>query len=66
MQQLLEIFGAGTACIVSPVYYIDFMGQALHIPTLNNSEPIYKIMQKRLSDVQYGVISEHPWTLLVE
>ncbi|KAH0954767.1 hypothetical protein HN011_008319 [Eciton burchellii] len=64
--RLLEIFGAGTACVISPVSYINFLGQGLHIPTMNQSEPIYQMLRKHLLDIQYGVIPEHPWSLVIE
>lgn len=64
--QLLEMFGSGTACVVSPISYIDFVGQDLHIPTTEQPEPVYKMLLKSLLDIQYGVIPEHPWSLIVE
>ncbi|XP_024881218.1 branched-chain-amino-acid aminotransferase, cytosolic-like [Temnothorax curvispinosus] len=64
--RLLEIFGAGTACAISPVSYIDFQGQGLHIPTTEQPEPIYQMLKKYLLDIQYGVIPEHPWSLVIE
>ncbi|XP_012225866.1 branched-chain-amino-acid aminotransferase, cytosolic isoform X1 [Linepithema humile] len=64
--RLLEIFGAGTACVVSPVSYIDFMDQELHIPTTKQSEPVYQMLRKYLLDIQYGVISDHPWCIVIE
>ncbi|XP_003693821.1 branched-chain-amino-acid aminotransferase, cytosolic [Apis florea] len=64
--RLLEIFGAGTACIISPVSYIDFVGQLLYIPTVEHSNPIYKMLLKHLSDIQYGVIQDHPWAIPIE
>ncbi|XP_011139184.1 branched-chain-amino-acid aminotransferase, cytosolic [Harpegnathos saltator] len=64
--RLLEMFGAGTACVVSPISYIQFLDQGLHIPTLEHSEPIYEMLQKHLLDIQYGVIPEHPWSLTIQ
>lgn len=64
--RLLEMFGAGTACIVSPIAYIDYMGQALHIPTMKQPNPIFKTFLKYLTDIQYGVIPEHPWAIPID
>lgn len=64
--RLLEIFGAGTAGIISPVSRIEFLEQDLCIPTMNQSEPIYQMLRQHLLDIQYGVIPEHPWSLIVE
>ncbi|XP_043799897.1 branched-chain-amino-acid aminotransferase, cytosolic [Apis laboriosa] len=64
--RLLEIFGTGTACIISPVSYIDFVGQLLYIPTMEHSNPVYKMLLKHLSDIQYGVIQDHPWAIPIE
>ncbi|XP_043523275.1 branched-chain-amino-acid aminotransferase, cytosolic isoform X1 [Frieseomelitta varia] len=64
--RLLEMFGAGTACTVNPISYIEYAGRPLHIPTMKHSNPIYKILLKHLSDIQYGVISDHPWAIPIE
>lgn len=64
--RLLELFGAGTACVVSPISYIDFIGQPLHIPTMKQTDPIYKKFLKHLTDIQYGFIPDHPWSMSVE
>ncbi|XP_014209170.1 branched-chain-amino-acid aminotransferase, cytosolic [Copidosoma floridanum] len=63
--RLLEFFGAGTACIVSPVSYIEYLGQGLHIPTVNHEQPVYQTFLKALSDIQYGYV-EHPWATAIE
>ncbi|KAL0114980.1 hypothetical protein PUN28_010505 [Cardiocondyla obscurior] len=64
--RLLEIFGAGTACVISPVSHIDFQGQWLHIPTMDQPNAIFQMLKKHLLDIQYGVIPEHPWCLIIE
>lgn len=64
--RLLEIFGAGTACVISPVSYIEFVGRPLHIPTLDQEDPIHQKFLKLLLDIQYGVIPDHPWTIPIE
>ncbi|XP_076664341.1 branched chain amino acid transaminase [Andrena cerasifolii] len=64
--RLLELFGSGTAGIVSPISYIEFVDQPLHIPTVEHSEPIYKKFFKHLTDIQYGVTPDHPWAIPIE
>ena len=55
---LLEFFGAGTACVVSPVNRIVFKGKDIHIPTGGElSARIYKT----LTDIHYARITPHKW-----
>lgn len=56
------MFGAGTACVLSPISHIDYMGQMLHIPTVEQSKPIHEIFLKTLLNIQYGYAGDHPWT----
>lgn len=51
--RLLEMFGAGTACVVSPVEGILYQGEMLNIPTMKNPEVTNRCM-KELLDIQYG------------
>ena len=55
---LLEFFGAGTACVISPVKRIHFKGEDIVIPT--GGELSQRIL-KTLSDIQYGR-TLHPWS----
>uniref|UniRef100_A0ABD2W856 Branched-chain-amino-acid aminotransferase n=1 Tax=Trichogramma kaykai TaxID=54128 RepID=A0ABD2W856_9HYME len=63
--RLLEFFGAGTACIVSPVSFIQYMDQELYIPTLDHAEPIHRTFFQRLTEIQYGYV-DHPWATPIE
>lgn len=58
--RLLEVFGAGTACIVSPVSSIRFQEKTIEIPTIEHNEPVYARILKTLTDIQYGRV-DHPW-----
>ncbi|XP_075047191.1 branched-chain-amino-acid aminotransferase, cytosolic-like [Mixophyes fleayi] len=49
-----EIFGAGTACVVSPVNRIFYNGENYHIPTMENGPDMSKRFLKELTDIQYG------------
>ena len=55
---LLEMFGAGTACVVSPIGGINFKGQQINIPTPVDgiAQRIYKL----LTDIFYARI-QHEW-----
>lgn len=58
--RLIEMFGAGTACVVCPVGQIDFQGKLIQIP-----EPKLALkMYDELTNIQYGT-KPHPWSVLV-
>jgi branched-chain amino acid aminotransferase len=63
--RLLEMFGAGTACIVSPIERILYMGENLMIPTLEHSKPVWKDILTTLSNIQYGAV-KHPWAVEID
>lgn len=63
--RVLEIFGAGTACIVCPVNRIHYQGEDLHIPTIEHDKPIYDKLKTAMTDIQYGRI-EHPWAVVID
>lgn len=59
------MFGAGTACVVSPIERIHYMGDNLLIPSMEGSDTMWKQCLKTLLDIQYGRI-KHPWALEIE
>ena len=63
--KLLEIFGAGTACVVCPVGRIHYCNEDLIIPTLQHKEPLTMRFYNSLTDIQYGKIP-HPWAVPLE
>ena len=64
--QLLEIFGSGTAAVVSPVNKIGFKGKDIHIPVLEEGVgPIAKAMLDTITGIQLGRI-EHEWSVVVD
>ncbi len=64
--RLLEMFGSGTAAVVSPVNKIGFKGQDIPIPVGESGiGPIAKIMLDTVTGIQLGKI-EHPWSVLVD
>lgn len=59
------MFGSGTACIVSPIASISYLGNLLRIPTNEHSAPLFKKIRDQLYAIQYGHI-KHPWGVLVD
>lgn len=59
--RVLEMFGAGTACIVCPVERVRYMERDIHIPTPEGDASLSHRILSTLSDIQYGRI-EHPWS----
>ncbi|EDX16140.1 GD18219 [Drosophila simulans] len=63
--RLLELFGAGTACVVSPVNRISYLGQDLYIPTMEQEKPVHELIRETLTDIQYGRV-DHPWSVVID
>ncbi|XP_039188827.1 branched-chain-amino-acid aminotransferase, cytosolic isoform X1 [Crotalus tigris] len=63
-KRVKEMFGAGTACVVCPVSTILYLGENLHIPTMENGPQIATRFWNQLSDIQYGR-EDSDWTILV-
>lgn len=59
---LLEMFGAGTACVVSPIGMIQYMGEQLKLPTTGVLSGRALI---ELDKIVRGEVSPHPWTRIV-
>ncbi|KAK9400158.1 branched-chain-amino-acid aminotransferase cytosolic [Crotalus adamanteus] len=63
-KRVKEMFGAGTACVVCPVSTVLYLGENLHIPTMENGPQIATRFWNQLSDIQYGR-EDSDWTILV-
>ncbi|KAH8555786.1 aminotransferase [Umbelopsis sp. PMI_123] len=68
-KRIIEMFGAGTACIVSPIKCINYEDEDLQIPLdpQNPEEqagPFTKRVNQTILDIQYGNI-EHPWSVVI-
>ncbi|XP_030381301.1 branched-chain-amino-acid aminotransferase, cytosolic [Scaptodrosophila lebanonensis] len=63
--RLLELFGTGTACVVSPISRINYMGQDLYIPTMEQEKPVHERIRETLTDIQYGRV-DHPWSVVID
>jgi branched-chain amino acid aminotransferase len=59
------MFGAGTACVVSPIASISYKDEMLHIPTMEQECAICLKLKQTLTDIQYGHIS-HPWAVSID
>ncbi|KNC99948.1 branched-chain amino acid aminotransferase [Spizellomyces punctatus DAOM BR117] len=64
-----EMFGSGTAAIVSPIKKIRFEGEDLDIPLdpsdkTSQAGPLTKRIADTIMGIQYGEI-EHPWSVVV-
>ncbi|KAF0698293.1 Aste57867_11086 [Aphanomyces stellatus] len=65
--RLLEIFGSGTAAIISPVGLINYNGKDINVPLDapdGKSGKIAKRLWKEITDIQYGRV-EHPWSVVI-
>ncbi|TRY87807.1 hypothetical protein DNTS_015712 [Danionella cerebrum] len=62
--RILEVFGAGTACVVCPVGSLLYKGQTYQIPTMQNGPDLAKRFHKELTDIQYGRV-QRDWAPLV-
>ncbi|KAK9695961.1 branched-chain-amino-acid transaminase bat2 [Basidiobolus ranarum] len=67
--RLIEMFGTGTACVVSPIKMIGFEGREIKVPLdpkdpNTQAGPLTKRFNDTLLGIQYGDI-EHPWSVLV-
>ncbi|XP_026277825.1 branched-chain-amino-acid aminotransferase, cytosolic [Frankliniella occidentalis] len=63
--RLVEMFGAGTACIVSPVASIHYKDMTIKIPTGSQENPLYRRLERALTSIQYGRV-EHPWAVPID
>uniref|UniRef100_A0AAV1TLG3 Branched-chain-amino-acid aminotransferase n=1 Tax=Peronospora matthiolae TaxID=2874970 RepID=A0AAV1TLG3_9STRA len=66
--RVLEIFGSGTAAVVSPVSTINYMDEDLAIPLTGTDGKAGRLAERiwnELSDIQYGR-RDHPWSVIVD
>nr|CAG4643916.1 EOG090X051P [Lepidurus arcticus] len=63
--RLLEVFGAGTACVICPIANIGYQGENISIPTMEHAKPLNQRFLEAMNDIQYGRIS-HPWGVLID
>ena len=63
--RLLEVFGTGTAAVISPVKEILYKGVMLKVPTGDKSGPIAMKMWSHLLDIQYGRKEHGGWSQII-
>ncbi|XP_028156304.1 branched-chain-amino-acid aminotransferase, cytosolic [Ostrinia nubilalis] len=62
--RLLEMFGAGTAVVISPISRVGFLEQNIAIPTMSQPQPVYRRVRDTLLAIQYGHI-DHPYARVI-
>ena len=70
--RLLEMFGAGTAAVVSPIRKIHYLGRDYEIPldpsdlaTTSQAGPMAKRIWEAITMIQYGEVP-HEWSVVVD
>lgn len=63
-KRVKEMFGSGTACVVSPVGHVLYQGENLQIPCESNCPLLVSRLLKELTDIQYGR-TPSDWSFLV-
>ncbi|KAL9939326.1 hypothetical protein V8E36_002139 [Tilletia maclaganii] len=64
--RLLEMFGAGTAAVVSPVCRLGYQGDEIEVPVGEDGVgPVAKAMLSAITKIQLGQV-DHPWSVLVD
>jgi len=63
--RVLEMFGAGTAAVVSPVHKINYKGVDYKVPCKDGvaGEMAQRFMDSILA-IQYGEV-DHPWSIVI-
>ncbi|KAL0950902.1 hypothetical protein HGRIS_007661 [Hohenbuehelia grisea] len=63
---LVELFGAGTAAVISPVHQIGYQGEDIPIPTGDGGMgDVARTIREQLVGIQWGQIA-HPWSVSVD
>jgi len=63
--RLVEMFGTGTAAIVSPVGNILYKDTMQAIPNSDDESMVSQRIRKAMSDIYYGRV-DHPWAIDIE
>lgn len=62
--RLLEVMGAGTAAVISPVKSIMYNNKEIKVPTGDSVGPVAMKLWRALCDIQYGNV-EHKWSVKI-
>lgn len=61
-KRLLEMFGVGTACVISAISNIDYLNVNYNIPTTSSADQLSSRIYKFITDVQYGRLPYKDWS----
>nr|CAD7392620.1 unnamed protein product [Timema cristinae] len=64
-KRLLELFGTGTACVISPISSITYKDLVIQVPSIEQEDALHAKLLKTLTDIQYGRI-QHPWATAID
>ncbi|GAV07647.1 hypothetical protein RvY_17462 [Ramazzottius varieornatus] len=65
-KRLIELFGAGTACVICPISRLLYLGRDIHIPVpVEGGDSVSRRFYNELLDIQYGR-KAHPWAVDIE
>ncbi|KAL3103021.1 hypothetical protein niasHT_020746 [Heterodera trifolii] len=71
-RRLLQMFGCGTACVISPIGRIAYVERGtgrideLHIPTMASKATVMQRMYDTINDIQYGRMDRPDWVRIVD
>lgn len=65
--RLREVFGSGTAVVISPVRTIGWQGRRIECGLADDEEagPVATLMKDWIEDIQYGTVP-HEWSVVIE
>lgn len=63
--EVLEVFGTGTACVISPVDKILYHDRWLQVPTMSSQIALHDRLLQRLNRIYYGQ-EAHEWSELID
>lgn len=65
-KRVIEVFGAGTAAVVSPVKSFEYQGTLHEVPCKDGvAGDLTRRLLDEITAIQYGV-KDHPWSVVVE
>lgn len=67
--RLLEVFGAGTACVVTPIKNIEYEGEQFAVPLdpedpKAQAGPLTRKLEQTINAIQYGELA-HEWSIVL-
>jgi branched-chain amino acid aminotransferase len=65
--QLVEIFGTGTACVVCPIDTILYKNTPIALPTMTSGAILMNRLAKELNDIHYGKVQgPQNWSVVID